>query len=110
MRNETKKIHSRSEGVLLSFSHSLMKLKRTLLSVLAMVVLTSANGCSLFKKSKKPKENPAIAAETEGDFRQRWIEHRTAELIAQGTAADAARQSAATEFRDAFPYIRDGKK
>ncbi len=87
-----------------------MKLLRTFLPVLVIIVLTSANGCSVFKKSKKPKENPAIAAETEGDLRQRWIERRTAELVAQGTAAEAAREKAAAEFRDAYPYIRSNQK
>jgi hypothetical protein len=87
-----------------------MKLQRTFLPVLAIIVLTSANGCSVFKKSKKPKPNPAIAAETEGDFRQRWIEHRAAELIAQGTAAEAAREMATKEFPAAYPYMRVNQK
>lgn len=87
-----------------------MKLKPTLLPVLAMIVLTSANGCALFKKSKKPKENPAIAAETEADLRQRWIERRTAELVAQGTAAETARETAAKEFTEAYPFVRSSQK
>jgi hypothetical protein len=87
-----------------------MKLKRTLLPVLAIIVLTSANGCSVFKKSKKPKTNPAIAAETEGDFRQRWTEKRTAELVAQGVAPEVARATAAKEFPEAFPFVRNGQK
>ncbi len=87
-----------------------MKLQRTFLPVLAIIVLTSANGCSVFKKSKQPKPNPAIAAETEGDFRQRWVEKRTAELITQGTPADAAREAAAKEFSEVYPYIRTNRK
>jgi hypothetical protein len=87
-----------------------MKLKPTLLLFLAMCVLGSASGCTFWKKSKKPKQNPALASEVEGDFRQRWMEHRMGEITAAGTDATTARTQAEAEFREKYPYIRDAKK
>lgn len=82
-----------------------MMFKSTTLICLAALVLGSASGCNLFRKSKKPKQNPAIAAELETDFRQRWIDRRAAELTAQGLEAPAAGQQATKEFSEKFPYI-----
>jgi hypothetical protein len=87
-----------------------MKLKSSLLFCLAMFVGSSSGGCNLFKKSQKPKENPAIAAEVEAGFRQRWVDRRVAELVGKGTAADTARTQAEKEFRERYPYIKEQKK
>jgi hypothetical protein len=87
-----------------------MMLKSTLLVCLAALVLGSASGCNLFRKSKKPKQNPAIAAELETDFRQRWIDRRTAELGAQGVENPVAGQQAAKEFSEKFPYIGESER
>jgi hypothetical protein len=38
------------------------------------------------------------------------LDKRVGELVAQGTAADAARTKAETEFRDRYGYIRAGQK
>lgn len=84
----------------------LMNLKPTLLVCLATVALTSLTGCNLFRKNKKPKESPAIAGHVEAEFRQRWIDRRTPELVAQGVDASAARQQAETEFREKYPYLK----
>jgi hypothetical protein len=87
-----------------------MKLKSSLLLFLAALVSLSATGCNLFRKSKKPKENPAIAAEVEAGFRQRWVDHRTAELVAKGTEAQAAAAQADREFHEKYPYVLERKK
>jgi hypothetical protein len=87
-----------------------MKLKPTLLLFLVVMVAVAGSGCSFFKKSKKPKQSTELASETEGDFRQRWIDKRVADLTAAGTEASAAHTQAEAEFREKFPYIRSGKK
>lgn len=87
----------------------MMKLKPTLLVCLSAAMVASVTGCHFFKKSKKPKENPAIAADTEANFRERWLERRVPELTAQGTDAATARQQAEREFQEKFPYIKTGK-
>ena len=87
-----------------------MKLKFPLLLCLATLVVSSSGGCNVFKKSKKPKENPAIAADVEAGFRQRWVDHRVAELVTKGTDAATARSQAETEFREKYPYVKEPKK
>jgi hypothetical protein len=86
-----------------------MKLKPSLLVYLALVMACSSTGCNIFRKNKKPKENPAIASEVEAEFRQRWVDHRVAELVGAGGDATAARTQAETEFRARYPYIKDQK-
>lgn len=87
-----------------------MMFKSTTLVCLAVLVLGSASGCNLFRKSKKPKQNPAIAAELETDFRQRWIDRRAAELKSQGVETPAAGEQAMKEFSEKFPYIGEQRK
>jgi hypothetical protein len=87
-----------------------MKLKSSLLFSLALLVSLSAAGCNMFRKTKKPKENPAIAAEVEADFRQRWIDRRTTELTSKGTDATAATEQASREFHEKYPYVVEHKK
>lgn len=87
-----------------------MKLKPTLLLFLVVSFAVAGSGCSFLKKSKKPKQSTELASEVEGDFRQRWVEKRVAELTAAGTDATAANTQAESEFREKYPYIRSGKK
>lgn len=87
-----------------------MKLKSLLLFCTAAVLVICGGGCNLFKKSKKPKENPAIASEVEGEFRQRWVDRRVAELVAKGTDGAAARTQAEAEFGERYPYVKPPKK
>jgi hypothetical protein len=87
-----------------------MKLKLSLLFCVATLTVSSSTGCNLFKKNKKPKENPAIASEVEAGFRQRWVDHRVAELVGTGTDALSARSQAENEFRAKYPYLKDEKK
>lgn len=72
------------------------------LPILASLLLTA--GCFHFGKNDKPKENPAIAAELEESFRQRWIEKRALELGAKGMASDVARAQAIEEFKARYNF------
>jgi H+/Cl- antiporter ClcA len=77
----------------------------------ALVITTAlASGCSSSKKAPRVKESSAIASEVEEGFRQRWIDQRAAQLVAQGTAAEAARAQAANEFRERYDFSRTGRK
>jgi hypothetical protein len=81
---------------------------RVLLSSLVIAVALSA-GCVFGKKSEKRKEG-AIASEVEESFKQRWLEKRTAELVARGEGAEFARGQAAREFREKFEFNGPAKK
>lgn len=87
-----------------------MKLKPLLLVCSATLIASSVTGCNLFRKNKKPKENPAIASEVEGEFRQRWVDRRVTELVSAGTDALTARNQAETEFRERYPYVKEERK
>lgn len=79
--------------------------KHLLLLALAAFAL-QATGCLFSKKPKTAKENAAISADVEESFRKRWVDKRAAEIVAKGTAADAARTLAEAEFRERFGFTR----
>lgn len=81
--------------------------QRLLLTGLCLTALLGS-GC-LFSK-KTPKENPAISSSVEEAFRVRWVEKRAAELVAKGTAAEAARTQADAEFRERYVFNNPIKK
>ncbi len=85
-------------------------MSRTLCIFLALALFGLTPGCLSFRKNPKPKENPAIAAELEESFRQRWIEKRTGELTAGGLAADVARVRAVEEFKTKFNFAEPRAK
>ncbi|MBS0630794.1 MAG: hypothetical protein JSS11_02690 [Verrucomicrobia bacterium] len=87
-------------------------MKRSLtLSVAVLLAAFSTSGCHFFsKKEKKPKENPAIATDTEVAFKLRWVDRRVAELTATGLSADAARTQAEAEFREHYSYTHAANK
>lgn len=99
-----------TRGPIRAIHFTLSIMKHLFLACLAALVLASTPGCHWLRKSKKPKENPAIASDVEADFRQRWMEHRIAELTASGTDSTAARQQAEREFQERYPYVREPKK
>ncbi len=77
------------------------------LLLLALAVLAfQASGCIFSKKPKAAKETTAISADVEESFRRRWVEKRSAEIVAKGTLADVAKTQAETEFRERFGYTR----
>lgn len=81
-------------------------MKRLAFLVLAALLLGST-GCHMFSKKKAPavpKESSYPAKDVEKDFMQRWIEKRTADLVAQGTPASAAKAQAIAEFKAKFNY------
>jgi hypothetical protein len=85
-------------------------IRTVFVSALVVIATTLAGGCSSWKKTPRAKESSAIASEVEEGFRQRWVDQRTAQLVAQGTAADAARTQAANEFRERYDFSRTGRK
>jgi len=84
--------------------------KRTLLFLIASLSLAFGSGCLFSRKGSKPKENPAIAAELEESFRQRWIEKRAAELVAKNLAPDLARAQAIEEFKARYNFPEPKRK
>ena len=84
-------------------------IRTVFLSALALTAFL-ATGCFSSKKAPRTKESSAIASEVEEGFRQRWIDQRSAQLVAQGTAAEAARTQAASEFRERYDFSRTGRK
>lgn len=83
---------------------------KRLLSSLLPVALALSAGCMFSKKPAEPKEPATMVGEVEGSLRQRWIEKRSAELVAQGVAADAARVQATEEFRAKYSFTGAAQK
>ncbi len=84
---------------------------RPLLLALLGASTLLASGCNMLsRKPAKPKETKAIAAEVAEGFEQRWVEQRSAQLVAQGMAAPAARAQATTEFNERFAYTKPAPK
>lgn len=86
-----------------------MTTPRPLLITLVLAALLGA-GCSVLKKSSTPRESSALAAETDQILMQRWLDKRSAELVAQGQSAEAAKAQAMTEFRERYGYTSAAKK
>jgi 1,2-phenylacetyl-CoA epoxidase catalytic subunit len=63
-----------------------------------------------WKKSAKTKDESAISVETEDSLKQRWLEKRTAELVAQGLTAEAAKAQALDEFKAKYSFTAAAKK
>lgn len=89
-------------------------MKRSLsLSVAILLAALATSGCHFFSKDKKPakpKENPALATATEQEFKQRWVDRRVAELVAKGTAPEAAHAQADAEFREHYSFTHAANK
>ncbi len=88
--------------------HRMSMTRRLLLTLLTTTAVLAA-GCSHFKKSA-PKPTTGIAGEVEADFKVRWVDKRTAELVAHGQAAEAARTQATTEFNERYGYTSAAQK
>ena len=85
-------------------------MQKALLLPICSIALAISTGCVFSKKAQRAKESSAISADVEESFRRRWVEKRTGELTAQGTAADAARTRAEAEFRERFVFTRAGQR
>ncbi len=83
---------------------------KALFLTVSLTTLAFSSGCLFAKKSDRPKENTAIAADVEESFRRRWVEKRTAELTAAGATGEAAQTQAAAEFRERYGFTRAGGK
>lgn len=77
---------------------------------LLILVLAACPGCLFSKKNAKPKENPAVAAEMEQAFKQRFVDKRMSELTAAGLNAETARMQASEEFNNRYGYTSAAKK
>jgi hypothetical protein len=80
---------------------------RPLLALFAALAVFTA-GCSHFKKS--PPVDNSLARQTDAEFKTRWLEKRTGELVAQGQKADAARAQAEAEFKERFAFTNAAQK
>jgi hypothetical protein len=74
-----------------------------------VLTLALATGCGLLHKKEKKVATPELppAAAIQADYRDRWVERRTHELLAAGTAKTEAeaRAMAAAEFARQNPFI-----
>jgi hypothetical protein len=68
-------------------------------------------GCALWPFSNKkprpkpdPQQSPLVSTQAELEFRQRWVDKRSDDLVAQGMLPDAAHAQALAEFRVKFSY------
>ncbi len=108
---ETKKFPSRSFPSLLTFDDSTSTMTKRVFPLLLLVLaLAGSGGCVFSKKAAKPKENSAISSEVETEFRQRWMDKRVSDLVAQGTPAPTAREQAAAEFKEKYSYAIPAQK
>jgi hypothetical protein len=105
-KHETKKIHSRSHPA----APKLLQLPMKRIVPFAMAaVLLSGSACHMFSSKKNPaapKESKTVAADVEKDFMHRWIDKRTADLVALGRTPDAAHAQAVSEFKTTFAYTK----
>jgi hypothetical protein len=87
-------------------------MKRPFAVLLAACVLVWA-GCALSPFSNKkpkpkrdPKQGPHVSLDVELEFRQRWVDKRASDLIAQGMLPDSARDQALAEFKVKYAYTK----
>jgi hypothetical protein len=86
-------------------------MKRSIIIFSAISSLGLTSGCShlLFWKKpntsevkKKEKQDPHVATVTELEFKARWVDKRSAELISQGVSPADAKTQASSEFSAKF--------
>ncbi len=89
-------------------------MKRLVPIALAAAVLANSS-CHMFSSKKNPaapKESQTVASDVEKDFMRRWVDKRSAELVAQGSSPTAAHDQAVSEFKATYTYVgssRPGK-
>jgi hypothetical protein len=70
-------------------------------------VLLAGPACHMFSSKKNPaapKESKTVAVDVEKDFMHRWIDKRTADLVAAGKTPDEARAQAVAEYKVTYSY------
>lgn len=82
--------------------------RRPFLTLLILAAVLSS-GCLHLKKSA-PKSDAGLTREMETDFKARWVEKRSAELVAQGQSASAARTAAEAEFNERYGFTSAAQK
>ena len=82
---------------------------RRLLLTLFVIAAALSAGCIHLKKTP-PKPSDSLTGEVEADFKVRWVDKRSAELVAQGQTADAARAQATTEFKERYGFTGAAQK
>jgi hypothetical protein len=81
-------------------------MKRLVPLALAAVLLTES-ACHMFSSKKNPaapKESKTVAVDVEKDFMHRWIDKRTADLVAAGSSPTDARAQAVAEYKSNYSY------
>jgi hypothetical protein len=81
-------------------------MKRIVPTALAALLLTSS-ACHMFSSKKNPaapKESKTVAVDVEKDFMHRWIEKRSADLVASGKSPADAHDQAVAEFKVNYSY------
>jgi hypothetical protein len=81
-------------------------MKRLVPIALAAVLLTGS-ACHMFSSKKNPaapKESKTVAVDVEKDFMHRWIEKRTADLVAAGKTPADAHDQAVAEYKVTYAY------
>ena len=78
-------------------------MKRLLPAALCLLIICLAASLQDKPKTRPADESPAVATSVEKDFKVRWVEKRSSDLIGQGVSADAAHAQAVSEFDSKFP-------
>jgi len=89
-------------------------MKRLFALALATAAIVPVTGCThvwFFGRKKSvaapaPKQSPYISTDVEMNFRQRWVDKRANDLVAQGMILDDAKVKALAEFRVEFSYTK----
>lgn len=69
--------------------------------VCLVILLSFSSGCAGFRKKAEQK---SVTTVVEENFKQRWVEKRSAELAGQGMAQDEASRQALVEFRNKYEF------
>lgn len=99
------------QGARSAFYFAQMK-RFSLVGLAALAVVLGEGGCSHLpflgqrhQNKKVETQSRHVAAATETEFKGRWVDKRTGELVAQGESQDGARSQAEREFFQKFPAV-----
>lgn len=69
--------------------------------VVLLFLVPILSGCTGWRK--KAPEKP-VTTQVEENFKRRWVEKRSAEIVGEGVPQDEARRRALVEFREKYEY------